>query len=340
MSNLATVLDAGVVYANDLFDQMETRLPENGIINLFKRDTDLIVPKRQMEALKTSMRRDVDIVVMKVSDFNVLDKRAVNPARDKVETDRVHTNWFTKGFAFYYTPASNHDNYFTEAQEVGRGFFNGWRSVYFGDTDGLEATLAEFLEANKWASLPETTVTGVDVNAGAYELLTKDYIIKTPAVMRTLMIYNQLYDVANVGSWARERADSMYGNNNDHNKKQFLNDMMTFWSHNLPVTEDRDETHFVMPRGSVGLLNIVENDAAANRAGDDGRFYTIVDPWFGFTWGVRFSRVAQDQSGVYGDGFERALQMRVDVFADFSPILAYTSRAGESPIVKFNTLPA
>lgn len=335
MSNLATVLEPAVLRANSLFEKFEHRLPEFGVIEAFRRDTDTIVPKAQMEALKTSLRREVDIAVTTVTDANVLTKRAVNPARDVATTARVPTNWFTLGFAFKWVPASARDNYVSEDDEIGQNLFNGWKSVLFDDVNSLESQLLAFLEANKYSTLPsDIKVDGVTTGTDSFIVDYDKYILAAPVIMRALRIRQALYDISYVGSVARQRAIATFGTNNQQNLNQFINDMMYFMSSNMDVTEDMVETHYLTPVNSLGLLNIVEDDAAQGRSANDGYFTTIRDPWFGFRWGVRVSSVAEDNSVTYGDGFERAITRRYDVFADFSPIMAYSSKAGESPIVK------
>lgn len=334
MSNVATVLDSAVIRANQEFHNFEMRMPEPGVIDAFKRDTNNIVPKAQMEALKTSLRRDVDIAVRKVTDANILTQRAVNPARDVASTDRVTTNWSTLGFAFKWVPSAARDNYITEGEEVGQALFNGWKSVLFDDSDSLESMLLTFLEANKWTNLPDIKVDGVSADTGSYIVDYDKYVLVAPVIMRALRVRSALYDISYVGSLARQRAIATFGASNHQDLNQFINDMMYFRSHNMEVSDDMAETHYLVPRNSLGLLNIVEDDALKGRTADDGYFTTIRDPWFNFLWGVRVSSVSEDNSGTYGSGFERAITRRYDVFADFSPILAYSSKAGESPIVK------
>lgn len=337
MSLTATLLQAAVVKAHEKYAAFENRRPEDGAIGAFQKHTNEIVPAALIESLKVSFRRPVEIPVLKSKAPTITTVRAVNPTRDVAESAKVATTWISRGFNFTFTEAINSDNYISAEETISQLLLDGFKGVFFTGANSLESYLIALLEAGKYSSLPTSKVAGVTTGSGVYELESKDFVIKAPAVMRELMMSGPYQDIANIASLGRQREDATLGRYNQRNVDQYKSDFTYHLSHNLPVEAAKDETHFLVPEGSLALLNAIEDDARKRRSGDDGYYDIIVDPLFGFEWGVRVSKVAASTAGTYGTGFERTLVTNVDVQADFTGLAAYSSTSA-APIVKFNTV--
>lgn len=337
MSIQNTLLEKAVVMTTPDFQKFENRKPQPGIIKAFRDHTTSVVDEEEISKLKVSRRRPVEIAVMKKEPYTVGTVREINPIVNQAGSAKVPLNWFTKTFGFSVRAAINSDNYIKEVAEFRQSLFNGLLSVLYTDANSIEKNLAAYLATNKWAVPPATTVYGVNVGTGAYEIDSDQYIIKAPIVMQELDMMGRFQDIGNIGSIARRRDQATFGRNNSRDISQYLDDFDYYQSNAVTVTPGAEETHFLVPTGSLGLLNIVEWDARNRTEDKDGHFEVMKDPFFGFEWGVYITAKRTDQSA-YGTGFERVVQYEYHFAADFAAINSYSSVAGQSPIMQFDTI--
>lgn len=337
MSIALTMLEKAVEPSTQQMQAFENRMPQDSIIKAYREGTNQIINEANYKAAKVSLRRPVDIAVMKAESFFINTVREINPTPNIVTTAKVPLTFSTIAFSLQTSAPLNVDNYFSEAQEFRQGLFNAIMSaMYWDPTKGLEPTLAAHLESIKWAAPPASKVNGVTVGTGAYEMDTRDFLLKAPVVMRELRLYPRFNDIGNIGMLARHREIGTYGQANQQNLAQYQSEMDYYPSSEIDVTVGKDETHFLVPKGSLGLINWTEWDARNNTVVHDGRFTTIVDPFLGFEWGVFITNGRADQSSVGGTGLERASNTRYDFAASFAPVSPYSSVSGVSPVVKFD----
>lgn len=336
MSIELTLLEDAVVPSTEQMQLFEDRVPKENIIQAFREGTDGLVNTQSYMDAKVSKRRPVKIAVWKKENYNIMTTRQKDPTPNIATSAEVPLSFSTVGFSFLISPPLNADNYFSDVQEFQRNIFNGIMTAMFEDpTNSLEVKLATFLEANKATSLVTSTVDGVTTGAGQYEMAADQFIIKAPVVMRENRQYPRFGDIHSVGAIARQRDIATYGRANSKNLDQYQAEMDYYPSMEIDVTPGDLETHFLYQKGQLGLLNWVEWDARNNSVVHNGRFTTIVDPFFGFSWGVFITRDRADVSAVGGTGLERASNIRYDFFTDFGAFTSYSSQAGKSPIFKY-----
>lgn len=336
MSIALTLLEKAVEPSTETMQSFEGRMPKDSIIRAFNEGTNQVVSEESYKAAKASLRRPVDIAVIKTENFFVNTVREINPTPDVVGTDKVPINFSTLTFSFIVSPPLNSDNYFSVEQEIRQGIFNGIMSTMFRDpTKALELTLAAYLESHKWAAPPVSTVDGVTVGTGQYEMPAEQFILKAPVVMEELEIFGRFADIHNIGAVARQREIATYGRANTQNLDQYQSEMDYYRSNKVAVAPGNVETHFLYPQGSLGLINWVEDDARKGRKSYDGFYTIVVDPFFGFEWAVFIKEDRADMSGTGGTGLERATVTRYDFATSLAPVSPYSSQPGISPIVKF-----
>lgn len=336
MSIELTLLEKAVIPSTEQMQLFEDRVPKENIIQAFREGTDSLVNTESYMNAKVSKRRPVEIAVWKKEDYNIMTTRVKEPTPNIATSAKVPLSFSTVGFSFQIAPPLNEDNYFSDVQEFQRNLFNGIMTAMFEHpTNALEVKLATFLEANKATSLAAPQVGGVTAGTGQYEMAADQFIIKAPVVMRANRLYPRFGDIHNIGAIARQREIATYGRANTRNLDQYQTEMDYYPSQEIDVAVGDLETHFLYQKGQLGLLNWVEWDARNNSVVHDGRFTTIVDPFFGFSWGVFIKRDRADISAVGGTGLERASNIRYDFFTDFGAFTSYSSTAGKSPIIKF-----
>lgn len=341
MSLAATLLQTAVTVPKDAMLRFENRKPDNetSIVQAFKEYTEDLIEPSVIKGLKTSKRRPVSLPVLTRFAGTIGTVRQINPTPDDASSALVPINWITRGFSFKVSEAITKDTYHSQAAVLRNTMFNELMSLYYDSANSLEKYLYAFLETNKWATPPAVTSPNVTVGTGAYEVPVDDFMVEAPIALRENFINGNLQDIANMGAAARRRADAMHGAYNDENRAMYLKENQPYYSKEIVRSLGAQETHFLFPKGTVGLLNIVEDDAKAGREDKDGEFEVITDPFFGHQWGVYITKYRADQSGVYGSGQERSIITRYDFYADFAAFMAYSSNSGESPIVKFDAMP-
>lgn len=336
MSIALTMLEKAVEPATDRMQSFERRIPKDSIIRAFNEGTNQVVDEAAYKALKTSQSRPVDIAVMKTESYFVGTVRQKEPTPNIASTAKVPIAFQDITFSFLVSAPLNESNYFSVEQEIRQGMFNGIMSSMIRDTTkSLEVKLAAYLEANKWAAPPDSSVGGVTVGTGLYEMDADQFILKAPVVMEELEMYPRFADIHNIGAVARQREIATYGRANSQNLDQYQSEMDYYRSNKVIVNPAHIETHYLYPQGSLGLINYVEWDARNGTVVHDGRFTVIQDPFFGFQWGVFIKADRADVSGIGGQGLERASNIRYDFAASFAPVSPYSSTPGVSPIVKF-----
>lgn len=320
--------------------KFENRVPAHSLIKAFSTYTDSLLPAAEYNSYRKSARRPIDIAVLKQSAYNVDTVRSINPTPDSVTSARKSVDWVTKGFSFTMTNSINEDNYIDYITEFQQNMFNAVTSVMVNDTNSVENNLAAFLETNKRSMLPTVNVLGVSAGTGAYEVSPEQFAISAPSVLESLAMYGKVQSMHNVGYASYQRDIATFGRNNERNLEQYQSEMEYWKSSKIPVTAGKQATHYLTNTGSIGLLNWVEADARNGEIVHDGRYTTMIDPFFGFQWGVFITSYREDKSAIGGTGLERAASIRYDFAADFAPVVSYSSTAGVTPIVKFDLVTA
>ena len=344
MAITATLLEKYVQVGTTGYSAFENRKPKPGAITVFQEGRSAgLVDVAGIEAAKTSLRRPTEIAVTKKFTPNVKGVRAITPTPDTMDTARVALSWITLGFSVTAVPSLHADNDISYARYVTDLLYHALKGVYHtavagggGNQDSLEKQMIAFVAANKYATPPASNVVGVEVENGAYKVASKDFEICALPVMEELLLSGPYDAITNVSQLRDERFQRTYGAANNQNLAQYVGDYDYRRSNYLPITAGAEQTHYLMPKGSLAVLNIVEDDAKANRAGYDGQYSVFTDPMHGFRWGV-YEKVDRADMSSSLTGGERMVTRTWDFAADFAFVRPYSSESGVTPIVKFDT---
>lgn len=339
-----TLLEKYVQVGTTMFNEFEQRKPKSGAVDVFKegRNTGL-VDVAGIEAAKTSLRRPTEVAVTKQFTPNVYGVRAISPTADIMSTARVALSWITLAFSVKVVPSMHADNDISYARYVTDLLFQALKGVYHtATTDGvnkqnsLEKQMLAYIAAQKYTTPPDSSVPGVIVENGAYKTTSKDFEINALPVMEELLLSGPYDSITHVSSLAASRRQATLGANNSENFAQYGSDYDYRRSNYLAITSGAEQTHYMMPKGTLAVLNIVEDDAKAGRSSSDGTYSVFTDPYHGFRWGV-YDKTSRADMSAEATGWERTVVQQYDFAADFAFVRPYSSVAGVTPIIKFDT---
>lgn len=339
-----TLLEKYVQVGTAGYNAFEQRKPKPGAIDVFKEGRSAgLADIAGIENAKTSLRRPTEIAVTKQFTPNVYGVRAISPTADIMSTARVALSWFTLTFSVKVVPSMHADNDITMARYVTDLLFQALKGVYHtATTDGvnkqnsLEKKMLAYVAEQKYTTPPDSAVPGVVVANGAYTTASKDFETVALPVMEELLLSGPYDSITHVSQLAAERRQNTLGAGNAQNLAQYIPDYDYRRSNYLSVTSGAEQTHYLMPKGTLAVLNIVEDDAKAGRPSYDGQYSVFTDPYHGFRWGVYDKTNRVDMSGE-ATGWDRVVVQQYDFAADFAFIRPYSSVAGVTPIVKWDT---
>lgn len=339
-----TLLEKYVQVGTSEYNAFEQRKPKPGAIDVFKEGRSAgLVDVEGIENAKTSLRRPTEIAVTKAFTPNVKGVRAISPTPEILSTARVALSWITLAFSIKMVPALHADNDITYARALTDLLFNELKGVFHTATsdgganqDSLEKQMIAYIAAQKYTTPPDSQVVGVSVENGAYKVKSQDFAALALPVMEELLLDGPFDDITHVSTLAWNRQIGTLGANNNQNLAQYLDDYNYRRSNYVPVTSGAEQTHYLMPKGTLAVLNIVEDDAKAGRESYDGKYSTFVDPYHGFKWGV-FEKLNRADMSSELTGGQRMVTRQWDFAADFAFVRPYSSTAGVTPIIKFDT---
>ncbi len=124
-------------------------------------------------------------------------------------------------------------------------------------------------------------------------------------------------------SWTRDI--QQFGQFNSENKSLQLAGKNLRWTKRLARGTDNQFSLFAIPEGSLAVIPFIENDARQGIDFGNTRYYTIFMPRLGMNVGVYELRGASDVSGNYGNGFEHAATIKMQLAIDLAFVTPYNS---------------
>jgi hypothetical protein len=330
MSIFPTILLDAVINVpqSDAFRKFEGRASIYDVVKAFRDNTSLLVPKAELENAKASSRRVTKIPVLnKLTSTEVIkDTRQCDPADSPVESTFVQPEYQTYSFSFNLVPHYNHENYISYQEEFA---FKLLQHLYkFGEV--LDADLVSFLEANK--TLVNTSNLFGGITDGLVTVpadLKEEFYKSIPSIMyRNDLSGMQVIDIANPEAQILYDFLNRQGASNAVNTAYQISNFAPYRSNRVITEEGVAEAHFLVPNGHLGLLDWRPYEFTVGKKVHDSDYWgTIVDPVFGFTWGVRYLAECTDLSGVEGGisdlttGFVEKFEFSIDL----APMTSYSS---------------
>lgn len=339
MTLVNTVLNDAVIMARDSdeFKKFEGRLPQWQTLQTAKDGVTSLLPASTIEAVKRSERHPTKIPVLDKYDATVITTRACTVTPDIPDSAFAPLTFNTVGFGMSVSRSVNEDNYISAVEELAWQFRMGWKAIFAN----LETQAVTYLDNNISQANDSGIYTEV-ANAMQVPLAGHaDFYKNVPAIMFRNNHFGRTVDVANTEAMTQVAFLQNQGQaNNTNTQYQVLPSNFDFVRSNF-VTNGAsvDETHYLFPVGSFGVLNWVDPDARRNARVNEGKLMrTMTDPLLGFQWGVYYYKDCADESAELA-GLDRTVKEFWEISADFAFTSSYSSDTS-SPIYKAELLDA
>lgn len=284
---------------SDAMKKFEGRLSTYDVFQAFRDNTDMLVPKAELEAAKKSSRQVTKMPVLNKIDFTIGNARACEPADTAITSAFVQPTYSTYSFSFHMTPSYNAENYIAYQEEFAWKLLQGLKK--FGET--VDSASVAFLEANLTQVNASPLWGGIVGDTVLVPLEEKENFYKSiPSIMkRNDLSGNRVIDIANPEAQIMYDSIARQGAGNSVNTAYQISNFAPYRSNRVTVGADRLETHYLVPEGHLGLLEWIPEDYRIGRVVSDGDLWSsIVDPIFGLTWGLRYVAKCTDLSAVSG----------------------------------------
>lgn len=338
MALTATALQDAVVLAQDLFGNFENRMSEYGALQAFIDNAPLLFPGNILSNAKNSPVQPVKIPMLQRGTATEITSRTCTITGQTDTSEFVTLTWGTTGFEIKVTPAINAGNYIGEMESYAMQLANGLRTVLAV----LDTASYNALESNKATGLVDTKLPNITNGAGFYQVsdVVKMYQ-SIPAIMSINDISGELLNISSQQSKAALLGMMTFGQNNQQNQAGLLGALpgamgyQNYFSNRVLNGDGIMATHYLVPRGNIGMFTWNGYEAKNNTQTSDGkRFFTMQDPVFGLTWDVMETSVCATD-GTY----QRAVSYSQQWNIDYAFLTAYTSQdtdaaATKTPIVK------
>jgi len=330
MAIFPTVLQDAIVnvpYSN-AFKQFEGRGSIYDVINAFRDNTERLVPKAELEAAKKSSGHVAKIPVLnKVSPTGLIrDTRSCTPEGLEITSTFVQPTYSTYSFSFDMVPHDNNVNYISYQEDFAWKLMQSLQA--FGET--LDLDLIAYLEANKSAINTSALfggIVGAEVTVAGDS--KEDFYKSIPSIMyRNDLSGNRVIDIANPESQIMYDSIARQGAGNAVNTAYQISNFAPYRSNRVPLASGMSETHFLVPEGHLGILDWIPFEYSQGLKISDGDLWgSLVDPLFGFTWGLRYVAQCTDRSAVVGGTADHttAYVEKFEFSIDLAPLSSYSS---------------
>ena len=301
MAIFPTKLQDAIVYATDAdrLKAFEGRLSDYDVFKAFQDNTELLIPKSELESAKKSSRHVTKLPVLNKIDFTIGNARACEPADTAITSAFVSPSYSTYTFSFHMTPSYNEENYIRYQEEFAHKLLQGLKK--FGET--IDAAGVAFLETNLTQVNSSPLFGGlVGDTVTVAKSLKEEFYKSIPAIMRRNDLSgSQVIDIANPEAQIMYDSIARQGAGNAVNTAYQISNFAPYRSNRVLLDAGTTETHYLIPQGHIGVLDWIPMDYRIGRVISDGDLWsTVVDPIFGLTWGLRYVAKCSDLSGVSG----------------------------------------
>jgi hypothetical protein len=294
MSLASTVFqDAIIKVGNDKnFTDFEARVDNYQGFKLFKDGADMLLPKSQVENLKKSYVQPEKIPTLNQISTTIqstFNSCTISP--DGSGSTFVPITYVTTGFDIGITPAINAGNYIDAGEDLAWQMKQGFKNVYAA----LEADAIAYLESNKSNTnlSPTSLFTGGAFSAGVYtvpDAAKNSFYQKIPTIFQRNVLSGKPVDLANTEAQPNYLFIANQGPGNSQNLAYQTQNIETYRSNFVTTATGMQETHFLLPMGSVGVYNWLPWEARNNQKITEANGWTTVtDPIMGMQWQVYYN---------------------------------------------------
>jgi hypothetical protein len=324
-------------YANTSLDKQENRGSGYGLLSLAKRDTPNIIRPADIIAARGTAARDTKIPVLQKIAFSLGSSRSCTGATQTTTSALVTLSWATITSGFDMLPSQYDNNEIAYVQD------------FMHKMQQMEKVIAAALDTAVYTKLNAVKSTTFTADGSPFDF--SGNVIQIPDAYKSTYL-NELYqsmfqdDFTGpfniVGSPQLMAINSYYANQGAGNSANTLFQFGDFnfdYSNRVALTTGAHSTLFVMPVGSIGMLDWVDPDSRAGRRISESNYYTTVElPMIGVTSGLHVQMACADNTTQGGAGLEASVLENYNFSFDYALVTPYIS-AGAAPIYKADVLP-
>ncbi|WP_128547215.1 hypothetical protein [Larkinella soli] len=328
---------------------MEGRLSHYGALNSYYAQSNELFSKALLEKIrKLPFTRTVKIPILNKYAHTVLTVRSCSISGPDISPTLKTLSRIHVAIDMSIVPATLEDNYVTAEDVLAHQYKNARRAVL----EYLDTLCAAHLDTNKDTTMTPGSYPLYDAVSGAYQLPSskpEDFYNNLPAIMAELDFEGPYSVVASTYALADRNKLMNPGGGSIYNTKAIMQGagIENFeWTNRIARGSNRT-VYFVMPTGSVGIVNAIDYDYRTAPALGSPEY---LDAWNGFDNKSDLTSWARTTDDLF-EGWEwgvlqkitcanEARQMDVKLSCDFIISSGFTSTSGESPIKRFEITPA
>ena len=319
-------------YSQSNLDKFENRGSGFGLLSLAKRDTsNLISPQTLINARGTAARLTKVPVLQKIT-YTPGSTRSCTGATTNSVSALVTVSWVTWTAGFHMVPSQYENNEIAYVED------------FKHKLQQLERKLAVDIEGAIYTKMDAVKSTAFSATDAPFAF-TGNVITIPNASKKTYLneIYQSMWadDFTGpfniVGSPALMSANAFYNNQGSGNSENTMFQFGDFnfdYSNRVTKSTGAESTFFVMPTGSLAILDWVDPDSRANRRISESNYYTTFQmPMTGINTGLHVQTACGDNTTEGGAGLEASVTENYNFSVDYALITPYIS-AGAGPIFK------
>lgn len=323
-------------YQLSALDKFENRNSGYGLLQLAKNDTSNLISAQTLIRARGTAERTEKIPVLQKITYSPGSTRSCTGETQDTTSALVTVSWTTITGGFHMVPSQYDNNEIAYVEDFKHKLYH------------LERAWAAAIDTaiyTKLNTVKSTTFTATDA---PYAFSSN--VIQIPQADKGTYL-NELYQSMwqddyvgpfNIVGTPQLMACNSYlraqGPANDENTVFQFGDFDFFYSNRVSKSTGAHSTFFVMPKGSVAVLDWVDPDSRAGRRISESNYWTTFNmPMLGMTAGLHVQMACADNASTYGTGLEASVTENYNFSMDYALITPYIS-AGASPIFKADIL--
>lgn len=323
-------------YAASNLDRQENRGTGLGLLSLAKRDTPNLISTSTLIKARGTAERATKIPVLQKITFTPGSTRSCTGATQSSTSALVTVTWTTVTSGFHMVPSLYLNNEIAYVED----FKHKMQQMELAIAKQLDSAVYTKLNAVK-----STTFTASD----APFAFASDVIQIPQAYKATYLseLYQSMYQddfngpfniVASPGLMPVNQYFANQGAGNSANTVFQFGDFNFDYSNRVTLSGGANATFFIMPSGSIGMLDWVDPDSRAGMRISESNYWTTATlPMIGINSGLHYQATCGDNTTEGGAGLEASYIENFNFSFDYAFVSPYIS-AGASPIYKADLL--
>lgn len=323
-------------YANSSLDKQENRGTGLGLLSLVKRDTPNLIRTSDIIAARGTAARTTKIPVLQRISYSLGSARSCTGETQSSTSALVTVSWSTVTGGFHMVPSQYMNNEIAYVEDFAHKM------------QQLELAIAKQLDSAVYTKLDAVKSTTFTADGAPFSFVSN--VIQIPNGDKSTYLselYQSLYQddfvapfniVASPQLMAVNQYFANQGAGNSANTVFQFGDFSFDYSNRVTKSSGAHSTFFVMPTGSIGILDWVDPDSRAGLRINEGNYYTTFNfPMIGINSGLHVQLACADNTTEGGAGLEASVVEKFNFSFDYALVSPYIS-TGASPIYKADIL--